>query len=235
MLEASHCDRRAGRFRPGACRAANFTDLEPHEAPDGNVFTQLDDRLADHFADRHALVLDVVLLVQAVLFVEFFHLAAHDLFNDWFWFARGSRLSAVNLALLVEHIRRHFLAPHVSRVERGDVHRDVVTEALERFRARYEVRLAVDLHQHADLSAGVDVTADEAFAGFALRLLRRGRLALLAQDADGFLDVAAGFHQRCPAIGEARVRPLAQLLHELRWDLNCFRFCAHAPSLPATL
>jgi hypothetical protein len=45
------------------------------------------------------------------------------------------------------------------------VHRDVLEQLLEVLGARDEVRLAVELDEHADLAAGVDVVADCAFVG----------------------------------------------------------------------
>src|SRR5690242_16408363 len=68
------------RFYSRGSRPADFADLKAHEPPDGNVLAELRDRLCDHFADRHALILDVMLLVQAVFLVELFHLSVHDFF-----------------------------------------------------------------------------------------------------------------------------------------------------------
>ena len=71
---------------------------------------------------------------------------------------------------------------HRQRVRRGDVHREVAHQRLELLGARHEVRLAVHLHQHADLAAHVDVAADRAlacvsrparFAAFAAPFARR--------------------------------------------------------------
>ena len=139
---------------------------------------------------------------------------------DRFRLSGGPRLRAVNVALLLEHLRRHFLAPHITRIERRDVHGDVVAKLLKFIGARHEIRLAIDFHEHTNLAARVDVTAHEPFAGFALRFLCRGRLALFAQDADGLFDVAFGFHERGAAIAESRAGALAQLFHELRRNLN---------------
>src|SRR6267378_5153283 len=214
------------RFRPRRF-AADFPDLEPYEAPDRNVFAQLGDRLFNHLADCHALVLDVVLFVEAIFLVELLHLPVDDLLDDRLRFARRQRLRLVDIAFFFEHLRRHFFAPHVPRIERRDMHRDVMRKLLVRFRARHEIRLAIQLYEHADFPAGVDVAAHQALAGFALRLLCRGRLALLAQDADGFLNVAARFHERRAAVTEARVGPLAQFFHELCWDLHSWLLCTH--------
>ena len=91
-------------------------------------------------------------------------------------------LLAINFAFAVENLLRHFLAPQESRIERGDVHRHIVAKALKILGARHEIALAIHFHQHADLSAGVDVAAHQPFGRRALRLLRRGRLSLLAQN-----------------------------------------------------
>src|ERR1700740_977828 len=58
--------RRAGRF------LANF---EGGEAPHGDVLAEFGNRCADHLPDGLGFVLDIVLLVQASVFVKFFHLA----------------------------------------------------------------------------------------------------------------------------------------------------------------
>src|SRR5690242_9614685 len=52
------------RYDSRGSRPADLADLEAHEPPDGNVLAKLRDRLCDHFADRHALILNVMLLVQ---------------------------------------------------------------------------------------------------------------------------------------------------------------------------
>src|SRR5713226_3993269 len=221
---------RRGRFRPGRYAAA-FSDLEPHEAPDRNVFPKLGDCLGDHFADGYALVLDVVLFVEAVFLVEFFHLAVDDFVDDRFRLARRQRLRLINVAFLFEHLGRHFFAPHVTRIQRRDVHGDVVRKLLERVRARHEVRLAVQLDQHADFPAGVDVAADEPFAGFPLRFLRGSSLTLLPQNLDSLLDDAVRFDQRIPTIVETCSGPLAQFFYELCWYLHGWLLCAHPFSL----
>jgi len=60
------------------------------------------------------------------------------------------------------------------------VHRHVVAQPLEILRARYEIALAIDLDEHTNLSAGVNVRGHHSFRRRPLRLLLRRRLALLA-------------------------------------------------------
>src|SRR5437660_2829164 len=216
------------RFRTCRRAATHFTNFETHEAPDGNAFAELGDRLSDHLADCHALVLDVVLFVEAILLVELLHFARDDFLDDLLRLAGSQRLRPIDFALLLEHVRGDFLAPHIARIERGDVHGDVVRKLLKCFRARHEVRLAVQLHDHADLSASVDVAAHQAFAGFARSFLGCSCLALLAQNADGFFDVAIGFDERGAAITEARVGPFPQFLDELGWNLHGRLLCTHS-------
>src|SRR6266481_6269047 len=214
-----------------ARRSAHFADLESHKAPDRNIFTELDDRLGDHFADGHALVLDVVLFVKAVFLVELFHFPVDDFFDDRFRLARRQCLRLVDVTLFLEHLRRHFLAPHVARIQRCDVHRDVVRKLLESVRARNEIGLAVQLHQHTDFPAGVNVTSHESFGRFAHSFFCGRSLSFLSQNRDGFFNVAARFHQRGAAIRETGVGPLAQFLDELGWDLYCWLLCTHPFSL----
>jgi hypothetical protein len=65
-------------------------------------------------------------------------------------------------------------------------------ELLEVRGLRDEVRLAVDLEQHADAVVAVHVRGDDALAGQAPRLLGGGGEALLAQVLDRLLLVAVG-------------------------------------------
>ena len=61
-----------------------------------------------------------------------------------------------------------------------DVHGDIVDQFLEVVRARHEVRFAIDFDHHAELSAGMDVRADQALARGPAGLLARRRDPLLA-------------------------------------------------------
>ena len=61
------------------------------------------------------------------------------------------------------------------------MHGHVVAKLLEFIGARHEIGFAIDFHEHADLSAGVNVIAHQTFAGLPLRFLCRRGLALFAQ------------------------------------------------------
>src|SRR5579884_1373576 len=219
----------------GAGAAGSFANLEAGKALDDDVFAEVGNSLLDHLADGHALILDIVLFVEAILLVELFHFARDDAVHDGLGLARGKRLRAVDLALFLEHFRRNFLTADVARVKRGNVHGDIVREIVKTLGARDEIGLAIDLHEHADLPARVDITADESFGSFAHGFLGGSGLPLLAQNANGLLEIAAGFHERGSAIGKARIRALAQLLDELRGNLNCWLLCAHPVSLLAEI
>src|ERR1700676_155351 len=208
-------------------RPANLADLKAHKPPNGNVLAKLRDRLRNHLADHDALVLDIVLLVKAVFLVKLLHLPRGNFLDNVFRLPGRQRLRAVNIALCREHLRRHFLAPHVSWIERRDVHRNVVAKQLESFRARHKVRLAINLHEHADLPARVNIAAHEPFARLALRFLSRGSLSFLPQNLDSLVDHAVCFHERRAAIAEPRPGPLAQLLHKVRRYLHSLLLCAH--------
>jgi len=140
--------------------------------------------------------------------------------------AGGLGLFLVNFPLAVQGFLRHFLAAQESRVERGHVHGHVVAQALEVRRARDEIALAIHLDQHADLPARVDIGAHQPFGRRPLRFLGGRGLALLAQDVDGLLDIAFGFHERIAAGSEARASAVAQFLHQLRGDIR-ISGCGH--------
>ena len=73
----------------------------------------------------------------------------------------------------------HIFLADEARIGGGDVHGDVVHQALEVVGAGHEIALAVDLHQHADLASGMDV------AGHRPSLV--ARVAFLAAVATPFL------------------------------------------------
>src|ERR1700730_16599532 len=228
---------RLGRdgFDGWARAAADFADFEANEAPHRNVLAEVRDGLRDHLADGHRFILDVVLFVEAILFVEFFHLAGDDLLDHLLGLAHCTRLCAINVALFLEHLRRNFLASEIARIERRNVHGDIVAQLLVRRSARHEVRLAVHFHDHADFSARMNVVPHQSFAGLALCLFRGSRLALLAQNIDGLLHIAGRLHQRRATVAEARAGALAQFLHEICWYLHSCFLCTHSFSFSLTL
>src|SRR5690606_12849502 len=98
----------------------------------------------------------------------------------------------------------------------------ITDQRLEVFRPRHEVRLAVDLDQHPDLAAHVDVAADRTLARFPARTLRGLRGALRAQEVDRLLHVPARLLQRLLALHHPGARPLTQLLYLLSSDRHLF-------------
>src|SRR5690606_19119957 len=98
----------------------------------------------------------------------------------------------------------------------------ITDQRLEVFRPRHEVRLAVDLDQHPDLAAHVDVAADRTLARFPARTLRRLRGALRAQEVDRLLHVPARLLQRLLALHHPGAGPLTQLLYLLSSDRHLF-------------
>ncbi len=86
-------------------------------------------------------------------------------------------------------------------------------QLFEVFGARHEIAFAIDLDQHADLAAGMNVVANRTFAGHARRLLGRDRNTLLAQHDDRLLQVAFGFGQGLFAIHHRRSGFFAELFY----------------------
>src|SRR3954469_12497550 len=83
-------------FRDGDSLSA-FAYLEPGEAADADVLTQLADFRRDQLAHGDGLVLNERLVQQADLFVELCHLAFHYLLDDRRGLASGSGLRAVDI------------------------------------------------------------------------------------------------------------------------------------------
>ena len=96
--------------------------------------------------------------------------------------------------------------------------REIPRELDEVVVAGDKVSLAVDLDQHADLVAGVDVALHHALGR--LRAGALGRLGLPpgAQDLDRTLDVAVGFAERFAAGEHPRAGAVAEGLDFLSGD-----------------
>ena len=165
----------------------------------------------DQLRDGHGLVLDEGLLVEADLLVELAHLAFDDLLDHVGGLAGGGGLRAVDVLLLLECFGSDIFLADELGVAGGDVHGDVVHQFLEVVGAGDEVALAVDLDQHADLAAGVDVAGDRAFAGGAGGLLGGHGHAALAEHDDGLLHVALGLDQGVLAIHHGSAGLVAEL------------------------
>jgi hypothetical protein len=95
--------------------------------------------------------------------------------------ACGRSLRAINLLLALQIFGGHVLRLHIARIAGRDVHRDVLQQLLEVLGAGHKVALAVQLEQHADLAAGMDIGAHRALVGGAGSLLLRRGHAPLAQ------------------------------------------------------
>src|SRR5229473_8722148 len=76
LKRESGFDRRRNRRRLRPARSCHFANLEPREPLDADVFAKLRHGASHHLANRGALVLDIVLFVEAVVLVEFFHLTS---------------------------------------------------------------------------------------------------------------------------------------------------------------
>ena len=139
------------------------------------------------------------------------------MFSGFFWVASSASSSA---CLASRSVGRDPVDVDVQRREAGDLHGEVADELLELVGAGHEVGLAVDLDEHADAAAGVDVARDEALARLAAGLLGGRREALLAEERDGLVEVAVGLGQGALAVHEAGAGPLAQLLDQLRRDVR---------------
>src|SRR5579862_9302789 len=204
--------RRFPRLADGDC-LGHVTHLEAGEALHRDVLAQLADHRGDQLRHRHGLVLDEGLLVEADLLVEFAHLALDDLLDHRSRLAGLRRLRAIDVLLLLERFGSDIFLADKARIGRGHVHGDVMHQVLEVIGAGDKVAFAVDLDQHADLAAGVDVAGHRAFAGGARRLLGRGGNALLAENDDGLLDIALGFREGVLAVHHGSVGLVAKLFH----------------------
>src|SRR3954454_782769 len=221
------------RIRENFGSAAN---LEPREALDDDVLAGLRRQLGAEVLDRLAAVL---VGVDVLLSEE------HDLLEPLVDLALRGALARVlgdighlaggDAQLLGARVLGHVLLSHPLRVGRGDVQRDVAGEGDEVVVAGDEVRVAVDLEEHADLAVGVDVGLHGALGGLAAGELGGTGDALLAQPGHGGVDVPAVLGQPILAVHHARAGAVAQGLDVLRGDGHVGHCESSLLSAPAVL
>src|SRR5579875_3194425 len=201
----------------GACECAiSATDGEAGEAADDDVLARLGDQRRAQLLDRLAAVLvlvDVGLAQQHHLVQPAVELALDgpgaSLLGDVGQLLSGDPLLTLALG------DRDVLLGDGDRRRGGDVQGQVAGELDEPLVAGDEVGLAVDLDQHADLVAGVDVALHDPLAGLGPGALGRLRLSPGAQDVDRALEVARRLAGRLAAGENRRSRALAQRLDVL--------------------
>src|SRR5215472_16820562 len=99
---------------------ADFTYLKAGKAPHRDVLSQFADFGRDQLRNRKRLVLNERLLVEANLFVEFAHLAFHDLFHYLGWFAGRGRLSPVDIFFPIISLGGYVLFANKFRITGGN-------------------------------------------------------------------------------------------------------------------
>src|SRR6185436_215755 len=200
-----------GLRSPGRRRSQLLPEGVAREPADADVLADRGDLVRDQVADGPLLVAER-LIEEADLAEPLLELTLDDLGPDRLGLLLD-RLVGEKLGLLrVEDVLGNAIGVDVLGTHPGDLDRQVADELLELVGARDEVGLAVDLDQHADAAARVDVARDEALAGVAARLLRGRRETALAEQDDGLLDVTVSLDEGVLAVHEARAGPLAQLL-----------------------
>ena len=103
----------------------------------------------------------------------------------------------------VERLRRDVFLADELRIGRGHLHGEVFHQLLEIVGAGHEVGLAVDLDQHAELRAGVNVAADHALpvaraAFFAADVMPRLRRMISASAGCPWLPPERSCTPSCP-------------------------------------
>src|SRR5918997_2606546 len=202
--------------------ATSLADREAREPPDDDVLAGLRRQVRAQLLDRLAVEpvgVDVRLLEQDGLLHPLAQLALGDLRADVLGLVGGLALEHAQLG--IARLGRDLLLGDVARRRRaGDVHRDVPGERDELVVARDEVRVAVDLDEHADLAVGVDVGLHRALGRVAAGELADLVAELHAQQLDGGVDVAVGLLQRALAVHHACAGLVAQGLDVLGADVT---------------
>src|SRR3954447_1895009 len=197
---------------------ALLPDLEAREPPHDDVLAGAGRQLGAQLLERLAavlLVVDVRLVEQHDVLEPLVQATLDDLLLHALGLALGGRLLAQHAQLGLPVLLGHVVVGDVEGVGGGHVQRHLPGEVLERLGAGHEVGLAVDLDQHADLAAGVDVARHHALGGGAPTALGGRGLPLDAQDLDRLVDVAARLLQGGLRVHDAGARAVAQGLHVL--------------------
>ena len=129
-------------------------------------------------------------------------------------------LRGVNLLFLLQHVAGDLLALDGARIGRRDLHRDVFHQGLEIRALGEEVSLAIDLDQHAELAARMNVGPDRAFRSDAARALGGRGDAFLTQPYGGLFEVTLALGQRLFAIHYTRAGLLPQLSYDIGVDFH---------------
>src|SRR6218665_860202 len=196
--------------------------LVADEAAHGDLLANLTRAVGDHLADLLLVVLHPELVHETHALVVLLHLAHEDLVPRGLGLALLLELLAEDLLLLLQPLGGKFLAGDVLGIGGGDVHGHLLHQVLEVRVAGDEVRLAVDLHEHAD-AAAVHVGAHQTLGGHAAGLARQLGAELLAQPLLGLDEVTRGLAERLLAIHQARAGLLAEFLHHRGADLGHVR------------
>src|SRR6266542_4175663 len=129
---------------------------------------------------------------------------------------RNDRLRLLRDRLSVPRLARELLDSF--RFALGDPLGDVVSELAELVRARDEVGLAIDLHEHSDVAARVRLHC--AFGRDSSGLLGGRGEAFLAEDSARLLHVSTGLGERALDVHHARAGLFAQLFHHRCGDFS---------------
>src|ERR1700760_2169906 len=198
-----------------------LANREAGEAADDDVLAGRRGELVAQLLHGLAVELGVVhlLLEQDDRLIPRVELAGDDFLAHVLGLVGGFLL--VDLRLGVARVGGDVVAADVLDARRrGDLHRDVACELDEVVVVRDEVGVAVDLDQHADARAGVDVGLHGALGRDALAEILDLLALLQAQDLDGLVHIAAGLGERFLAVHHACARALAQRLDVFRGNLD---------------
>src|SRR5215212_4845059 len=199
-------------------------ELVVDEAPDHDVLAELLDGLLQQVPDRLVGFLDVGLRGERLLGDPLLHPALDDFLGDLLGLAHPRDLLLDNLPLFLEGAGRDVLRRDAHRPHGRDMQRHVAGELLELGRARHEVRLAVDLDEHADAPVEVHVGLDETLGRRPSTLFRGEGLASLPQDLAGALDGAVRLLQRALRVHHTGGSLLPELLDLLYRTSQCSYF-----------
>src|SRR5262249_49365085 len=185
---------------------------EACEAPDNHILTGLADDVVHEFPDGDLVVFYPWLLQQRMLGELFLELAFDDLLAQ----PLGTLLDIGILHQLLAGLRHeslgHVTQRDIPRIGSGYLQHQLASQLLELVAARNEVGAAVELKQHPQIAAVVDVRLDQALARLpilGLHLFRAG-LPLLLDQLNRLVERARAV-QCALAISKACSRNLTQL------------------------
>src|SRR5215831_9226165 len=168
------------------------SQLETHKTLYSNILTGLGNGCLNEVLHRYTGLFDERLLEEADFLEVFFQTAFDDSGPSGRWAPASLRLLLINLPLLGHNLCRDLVSSDIERVRGCHLHSEIVYQGLEVVSASDKICFAVDLNQHSQAPATVNIRTDRAFLRTPCRALGSCLQTLFAQEIYGLIHNTIG-------------------------------------------